>query len=96
MFLLITSYALVGVILFGSVKFGEAINRQANFKTALHAMSMLFRIVTGEDWNRVRTFHHTFLGQRSLDFFLFFPGASRLHALPAVLHMESGLLLLAD
>ena len=97
MFLLITSYALVGVILFGSVKFGEAINRQANFKTALHAMSMLFRIVTGEDWNRVRPSHHTHSeGHRSLDFLLFFPGASRLHALPAVLHVESGLLLLAD
>ena len=53
MFLLITCYALAGVILFGSVKFGEAVNRQANFKTAIHGISMLFRIVTGEDWNRV-------------------------------------------
>ncbi len=32
MFLLITCYALAGVILFGSVKYGEAVNRQANFK----------------------------------------------------------------
>ncbi|QQP31703.1 Uncharacterized protein FKW44_025387 [Caligus rogercresseyi] len=53
MFLLITCYALVGVILFGSVKYGEAINRQANFRTAMNGISMLFRIVTGEDWNRV-------------------------------------------
>lgn len=53
LFLLITCYALVGVILFGSVKYGEAINRQANFKTSTNGISMLFRIVTGEDWNRV-------------------------------------------
>lgn len=53
MFLLITCYALVGVILFGSVKYGEAINRHANFKTATNGIQMLFRIVTGEDWNRV-------------------------------------------
>eukprot|EP00095_Tigriopus_kingsejongensis_P008699 maker-scaffold483_size159862-snap-gene-0.43 protein:Tk08699 transcript:maker-scaffold483_size159862-snap-gene-0.43-mRNA-1 annotation:"hypothetical protein L798_10696" len=53
MFLLITVYALAGVILFGSVKYGEAINRQANFRTAWYGMSMLFRTVTGEDWNRV-------------------------------------------
>ena len=43
MFLLVTCYALTGVILFGSVKFGEAINRQANFKTATNGISMLFR-----------------------------------------------------
>lgn len=53
MFLLITVYALAGVILFGSVKYGEAINRQANFRTAWYGMAMLFRTVTGEDWNRV-------------------------------------------
>ncbi|CAB4070472.1 NALCN [Lepeophtheirus salmonis] len=41
------------IILFGSVKYGEAINRQANFRTAMNGISMLFRIVTGEDWNRV-------------------------------------------
>ncbi len=44
MFLLITCYALVGVILFGSVKYGEAINRQANFKTSGDSISMLFRL----------------------------------------------------
>ncbi len=53
MFLLIVCYALAGVILFGSVKYGEAVNRQANFRTAINSVSMLFRIVTGEDWNRV-------------------------------------------
>jgi len=53
MSILITCYALAGVILFGSVKYGEAVNRQANFSTALKGIQMLFRIVTGEDWNRV-------------------------------------------
>jgi hypothetical protein len=40
MFLLITCYALAGVILFGSVKYGEAINRQANFKTAANGIQV--------------------------------------------------------
>ena len=53
MALLITCYALVGVILFGSLKYGEAVNRHANFRTASAGFQMLFRIVTGEDWNRV-------------------------------------------
>ncbi len=60
MFLLIMCYALAGVILFGSVKYGEAVNRQANFRTAVNGISMLFRIVTGEDWNRV--LHDCMLG----------------------------------
>ena len=49
MFLLITCYALVGNILFGSVKYGEAINRHANFETTSKGIEMLFRIVTGND-----------------------------------------------
>ncbi|XP_064455791.1 sodium leak channel NALCN-like isoform X5 [Ornithodoros turicata] len=55
MFLLILFYALTGVILFGNVKFGEHIGRfrQANFKTAPNGIAMLFRIVTGEDWNKI-------------------------------------------
>merc|ERR1719282_966986 len=53
MFILIMCYALVGVILFGNLKHGEAINRQANFESAGRGMLLLFRIVTGEDWNRV-------------------------------------------
>ncbi|XP_053209905.1 sodium leak channel NALCN-like isoform X1 [Panonychus citri] len=53
MFLLILFYALMGVILFGNVKYGEAIGRHANFKTAIHGIITLFRIVTGEDWNKI-------------------------------------------
>ncbi|CAG2172733.1 unnamed protein product, partial [Oppiella nova] len=53
LFLLILCYALAGVILFGSVKFGENISRHANFRTAPHGVITLFRIVTGEDWNKI-------------------------------------------
>ncbi len=53
LFLLILCYALAGVILFGSVKFGENISRHANFRTAPNGVITLFRIVTGEDWNKI-------------------------------------------
>ncbi|KAK2709736.1 hypothetical protein QYM36_013419 [Artemia franciscana] len=53
MFLLILTYALAGNILFGSVKYGESIGRQANFSTTSRGIIMLFRIVTGEDWYKI-------------------------------------------
>src|SRR5690606_4676185 len=71
LFLLILCYALAGVILFGSVKFGENVSRHANFRsvsgvrlwptilirstcrTAPLGVITLFRIVTGEDWNKI-------------------------------------------
>ncbi|KAF2357306.1 Ion transport domain [Trinorchestia longiramus] len=53
MFLLILSYALAGVLLFGTVKSGEGIGRRSNFSTALSGITLLFRIVTGEDWNKI-------------------------------------------
>lgn len=53
MFLLIFFYALMGNILFGTVKFGESVTRQANFRTAPNGIITLFRIVTGEDWNKI-------------------------------------------
>ncbi|XP_077301689.1 sodium leak channel non-selective protein na [Arctopsyche grandis] len=53
MFLLVFFYALAGTIVFGNVKYGEGIGRRANFNTAVHGVAMLFRIVTGEDWNKI-------------------------------------------
>ena len=53
MFLLILTYAFIGNILFGSVKYGEAMTRHANFRTAFSGILTLFRIVTGEDWNKI-------------------------------------------
>ncbi|MGH0151759.1 UNVERIFIED_CONTAM: hypothetical protein FKN15_023178 [Acipenser sinensis] len=53
MFLLLLCYAFAGVVLFGTVKYAENINRHANFSTAGKAITVLFRIVTGEDWNKI-------------------------------------------
>ncbi|KRX67481.1 Sodium leak channel non-selective protein [Trichinella sp. T9] len=53
MFLLMLFYAYAGVILFGMVKYGQAVNRHANFRSSSNALAVLFRIVTGEDWNEV-------------------------------------------
>ena len=50
---LMMCYALVGVILFGSVRHGLFLNRQANFSNSWMAMLLLFRMTTGEDWNKV-------------------------------------------
>lgn len=53
MFLLVFFYALAGTILFGTVKYGEGIGRHANFESPVTGVAMLFRIVTGEDWNKI-------------------------------------------
>ncbi|CAH2268802.1 jg8980 [Pararge aegeria aegeria] len=53
MFLLVFFYALAGTIVFGNVKYGEGIGRRANFNSPIHSVAMLFRIVTGEDWNKI-------------------------------------------
>lgn len=53
MFLLVFFYALAGTILFGTVKYGEGIGRRANFGSPITGVAMLFRIVTGEDWNKI-------------------------------------------
>lgn len=34
-------------------RYGESIERHANFGTAPMAITVLFRIVTGEDWNKI-------------------------------------------
>lgn len=37
----------------GTVKYGEGIGRRANFGSPVTGVAMLFRIVTGEDWNKI-------------------------------------------
>ncbi|KAG9510801.1 Sodium leak channel non-selective protein [Fragariocoptes setiger] len=53
LFILVFFYSLMGVLLFGTVKFGENLSRQANFKSARLGIITMFRIVTGEDWYRM-------------------------------------------
>lgn len=53
MFLLILVYAFAGVILFGSVKSGHDLGRQANFRSSTDAIILLARIITGEEWNKI-------------------------------------------
>uniref|UniRef100_A0A7E4ZT64 Sodium leak channel NALCN n=1 Tax=Panagrellus redivivus TaxID=6233 RepID=A0A7E4ZT64_PANRE len=53
MFLLVLFYAYTGVILFGMVRYGQAISKHVNFRTAREALVVLFRSVTGEDWNDI-------------------------------------------
>ena len=53
LFVIMWCYALIGVIMFGSTRFGIALNRHANFRNSWYALLLLFRITTGEDWNRV-------------------------------------------
>uniref|UniRef100_A0A0K0EDN0 Ion transport domain-containing protein n=1 Tax=Strongyloides stercoralis TaxID=6248 RepID=A0A0K0EDN0_STRER len=53
MFLLVLFYAYTGVILFGMVKYGQAISKHVNFRSGKEALVVLFRCVTGEDWNDI-------------------------------------------
>ncbi|KIH50840.1 hypothetical protein ANCDUO_19078 [Ancylostoma duodenale] len=53
MFLLVLFYAYTGVILFGMVKYGQAVSKHVNFRNGREALVVLFRSVTGEDWNDI-------------------------------------------
>ncbi|KAI6177079.1 Sodium leak channel non-selective protein [Aphelenchoides bicaudatus] len=53
MFLMVLFYAYAGVILFGMVKYGQAVSKHVNFRTSKEALVVLFRSVTGEDWNDI-------------------------------------------
>ncbi|CAJ0935665.1 unnamed protein product, partial [Mesorhabditis belari] len=53
MFLLVLFYAYTGVILFGMVKYGQAVSKHVNFRSGREALVVLFRSVTGEDWNDI-------------------------------------------
>uniref|UniRef100_A0A915EEL3 Sodium leak channel NALCN n=1 Tax=Ditylenchus dipsaci TaxID=166011 RepID=A0A915EEL3_9BILA len=53
MVLLVLFYAYTGVILFGMVKYGQAVSKHVNFRSGSEALVVLFRSVTGEDWNDI-------------------------------------------
>jgi hypothetical protein len=53
MLLLFFIYAVAGMSLFGSVKWGEYLGRRANFSTFPAALLTLFRMLTGENWNGI-------------------------------------------
>ena len=47
------AYALIGIILFGNVKYGEAVGTRANFETSGIVVITLVRVTTGEDWHKI-------------------------------------------
>ncbi|VDN38978.1 unnamed protein product [Gongylonema pulchrum] len=53
MLLFVLFYAYTGVILFGMVKYGQAVSKHVNFRTGSEALVVLFRSITGEDWNDI-------------------------------------------
>uniref|UniRef100_A0A183C3H4 Sodium leak channel NALCN n=1 Tax=Globodera pallida TaxID=36090 RepID=A0A183C3H4_GLOPA len=71
MVLLVLFYAYTGVILFGMVKYGQAVSKHVNFRSGFEALVVLFRSVTGEDWNDIM--HDT---TRSAPFCYWLPGAN--------------------
>ena len=46
-------YAVMGMSLFGTVKFQGTLNRHANFRNFFSSMLVLFRMTTGESWNGI-------------------------------------------
>ncbi|PNH09896.1 Sodium channel protein type 5 subunit alpha [Tetrabaena socialis] len=46
-------YAIIGVNLFAGIKYGENLDRHANFDSFVSAMLLLFRMLTGEGWDGV-------------------------------------------
>jgi len=52
-FLLFFFYAVIGVQLFANVKFGGQLGPHANFRTFDKALSVLSRMLTGENWQKI-------------------------------------------
>jgi len=53
LFLTFFVYAILGMTLFGNVRYGEFYNNHANFRNFGQSMLILFRTVTGESWNYI-------------------------------------------
>ena len=52
-FLFMFIFAIMGMSLFGSVRWGDYLNRHANFETVPNALLTLMRMSTGESWNGI-------------------------------------------
>ena len=52
-FLLLFIYSVLGISLFADVKFGDNYNKDNNFRNFPQSIVLLFRCMTGEDWNLV-------------------------------------------
>lgn len=53
LFLFLYLYAILGINLFGNVMLQNTLNQYVNFQTFTSAMLLLFRSITGENWNAV-------------------------------------------
>ena len=53
LFLVIFIYAILGMNMFGYVKFSQHIDQSVNFKTFLSSFCVLFRVATAAGWNNV-------------------------------------------
>jgi hypothetical protein len=52
-FLLLFIYSVLGISLFADVKYGVYYNLDSNFRNFPQSVVLLFRCMTGEDWNLV-------------------------------------------
>lgn len=53
LFLFMFIFAIMGMSLFGNTRYGEYLNRHANFDSFPSALLLLIRITTGESWNGI-------------------------------------------
>ena len=65
LFLLCFVFAVLGMNLFGKVKFGENLNADANFTNFGNSILILLRMVTGEAWNSIM--YDTMVTEKSSD-----------------------------
>lgn len=70
--LIIFTFSVAGMSLFGNIEFGEFINKNVNFKTFYLAILTLWRASTGESWNGIMHECYYAEGWFSIFFWLFY------------------------
>eukprot|EP00004_Rigifila_ramosa_P011837 TRINITY_DN2534_c0_g1_i1.p1 TRINITY_DN2534_c0_g1~~TRINITY_DN2534_c0_g1_i1.p1 ORF type:complete len:1746 (+),score=405.35 TRINITY_DN2534_c0_g1_i1:45-5282(+) len=53
LFLLLYMYAIIAIVWFGNVAYGQNLTRSANFRNFAFSLLTLFRMLTGEYWNGI-------------------------------------------